>query len=261
MKPVRALHLRATAWAAGAIAAIVLLALFADRPIAAYAAAADGPLFDLLRSITHVGRAQWWLVAIAVALVALAAWRRWTGSARDAALLSWAMAGLLFIAAAIAIPGLIGDVVKFVGGRPRPRALGDAAFFDFAPFGFDSDYHSFPSGHATTLFGLAFAVGFLLPRLRWLLLLLAAVIASARLFVNAHYASDLVAGGALAALVAYGLRAWLADRRLVFVRRADGSIRPRPAGRLLCGRIARLSRPPRPARRGSAESRKTARAR
>lgn len=247
MRPRRALLLRTALWSASVIGAILLLVLFADRPIAAFAAAAEGPLFDLLRSITHVGRAQWWLAGIAVGLAAFAVWRWRTASARDAALSSWAMAALLFVAAAIAVPGLIGDIVKFATGRPRPRAPGGPGFFDFAPFGFESDYHSFPSGHATTLFGLAFALGLLLPRLRWPLLLLAAVIAGARLFVKAHYASDLVAGAALAGFAAHGLRAWLANRRLVFVRRADGSIRPRPAGRLLWRRIARKWRRPRSA--------------
>jgi len=238
-----------------------LLALFADRPIAAHAAAAEGGLFEFLRSINHVGKATWYLIAIAVLLVAAMAWRRRTGSTLDARLLGWSIAALLFVALCIALPGLIGDLVKFVGGRPRPRVLGQSDYLDLAPLGFDSDYHSFPSGHATTLFGLAFAIGFLVPRLRWMLLALAAVGAATRLLVNAHYASDIVAGAALAGATSYALRAWLADRRIVFVRRADGSIRARPAGRVLFRRMARRRRPahlgPRPARPVSAEGRRT----
>ncbi len=232
---------RAAWWVVAVFGFVAVLILFGDRPIAAAAAGLKGPLAEFLRSITHIGKAQWYLIAIGIALLPLAIWRRQTRSARDAALLAWAIAALLFLAACVALPGLIADLVKFLGGRPRPHMLDDWPYFDFAPFGLDSDFHSFPSGHATTLFGLAFAVALFLPRLRWVLLPLAALLSASRMLVNAHYASDLVASAGLAGLTTYALRGWLARRRLVFTRRADGSIAPRVAARLLRRRIARLS--------------------
>ena len=50
------------------------------------------------------------------------------------------------------------------------------------PFAFDSDYASFPSGHATNIFALATVIGILWPRGRVLLYTIAAVAAMATQF-------------------------------------------------------------------------------
>ena len=62
-------------------------------------------------------------------------------------------AALVF--AAVALPGLFVLVVKFFVGRPRPYT-GELEFF---PFTSGVDYASWPSGHTTTAFGFAVAVG------------------------------------------------------------------------------------------------------
>ena len=69
-----------------------------------------------------------------------------------------------FIFMAIAVPGLFVAVIKRLIGRARPFVAGEDAwtsqFLVWRP-----DYASFPSGHATTAFAAAIAIGALWPRL------------------------------------------------------------------------------------------------
>jgi undecaprenyl-diphosphatase len=67
-----------------------------------------------------------------------------------------------------------------------------------------------PSGHASTAFAAALAVGLAHPRLRWPLLALAALVALSRVWLGVHYLTDVIAGAALGAAVAAGL--WLVVR-------------------------------------------------
>lgn len=72
---------------------------------------------------------------------------------------------------------------------------------------------SFPSSHA----GNAFALAFVLARRyrRWAPALygLAAAVAFSRVYLNRHYASDVLAGAAVGVLCAWGVARWLDRRR------------------------------------------------
>ncbi len=96
--------------------------------------------------------------------------------------------------------GLISQAVKHLGDRPRPplvlfsaRVVGDPLFI-----------HSFPSGHATTIFAAAFAWGAFLPRARWALYAVAAVVAVSRVYLGVHFPFDVVYGAFLGALIGVG---------------------------------------------------------
>jgi membrane-associated phospholipid phosphatase len=62
---------------------------------------------------------------------------------------------------------------------------------------------SFPSGHAATAFAAAVAVGMVHPRLRRPLLLLAMLVALSRVYLGVHYATDVLVGSALGALLGF----------------------------------------------------------
>jgi len=81
-------------------------------------------------------------------------------------------------------------------------------------------------------FGVALAL--LFPRLRWLFLCLGLWIAVSRLFVRAHYPSDVLAGCLIGGAAAWLLARWLAQRRLVFGFDDGGRLvrRPGASGRL-----------------------------
>ena len=109
-----------------------------------------------------------------------------------------------FASAAVsgAIAWLASEGIGLLYFRPRPFAAMSDAHLLIAKSPLDK---SFPSDHASIAFAIAFAV-YLADR-RWggVLLVLAAVIALARVFVGVHYFSDVIAGGFLGFICAFAI--------------------------------------------------------
>jgi undecaprenyl-diphosphatase len=78
--------------------------------------------------------------------------------------------------------------------------------YAFRPFTFHAAWNSLPSGHATTAFALAFALIVFFPRWRMILIALAVILAVSRTMVNAHFLSDVLAGGIVGWLTVYMLQ-------------------------------------------------------
>jgi membrane-associated phospholipid phosphatase len=125
---------------------------------------------------------------------------------------------LLPTAFAVAISLVLADLassgIKEAVDRPRPPR---------ADPGFDAAVSvppspSFPSGHATTTFACAVAIAFLVPKLRWPALALAATVGLARVYLGVHYGLDVLAGAALGTLI--GVAVALLARRVLALRRA-----------------------------------------
>jgi len=95
--------------------------------------------------------------------------------------------------------GLVTQIFKHIIGRPRPNYINLNINFDF--FTFESNFHSFPSGHASTIFMVCFILCTILPKLKYLFFLLATIVALSRVVVGAHFFFDIVAGGILALIV------------------------------------------------------------
>jgi len=111
--------------------------------------------------------------------------------------------------------GLICDLVKILVPRARPNfgELATSAVASFLGWGpvegidagsrfLESGIQSFPSGHATVAAGLAIGLSWMYPRGRWVFLTLAVMAATQRVTSSAHYPSDVLAGAALACVVA-----------------------------------------------------------
>ncbi len=115
------------------------------------------------------------------------------------------VAGLAYLA------GLTANVCKLLVTRQRPKAfdLSEAVVSSFRGIpgnAGSSELQSFPSGHAATAFGLAFALSLTYPRGRYLFALLAVLAASQRVLSGAHFLSDTLAGAGIACFVAAVLR-------------------------------------------------------
>ncbi len=101
--------------------------------------------------------------------------------------------GMVFRAVSLfVLAGVLGQVFKFVIGRPRPGT--GLSAWDINSFSIANDFHSFPSGHTVTAFSVAFVLCYYLPRYRYLWLGLALFISLGRLVGQSHFLTDIAAG-------------------------------------------------------------------
>lgn len=149
----------------------------------------------------------------------------WAHPGLDAVFVIVTLAGLAYVFLAAALPlwfrghrGLaldyvvalvvvlvVTEAIKFAVGRPRPfEVLADARHV-VVPLALDVGDPAFPSGHASRAF---FALTFLvrpLPRWRLPLLAFAGLTAVGRIYVGAHWPSDVLGGAVLGVLLAWAL--------------------------------------------------------
>jgi undecaprenyl-diphosphatase len=197
------------------------------------------PVVDAFNWITDFGKSGWFLWPIGLAIVALA----FVAAATPGRLAHLTIVALVvrleFLFVAIAVPGLAVTIVKRLIGRVRPSQLGP---FAYVPFSWRPDYAGMPSGHATTAFAAAVALGAVWPRARPLLWLYAIVIALSRVVIAAHYTSDVIAGALVGGFAALIIRNHFAARRLGFSVAPDGSVHrlPGPSWRRIGSIAGRL---------------------
>ena len=127
----------------------------------------------------------------------------------------------VFLFGVVAVTGGVTQAAKQVVGRGRPPLLEKFGAFDFSSFSFTNAHASFPSGHSSTSFAMATALSLLAPSLRVPLLVLAGAIAASRIVVQAHYPSDIVAGGALGVALALLTARLFAGFDVAFAWRED----------------------------------------
>ncbi len=192
-----------------------------------------------VRILTDFGKSEYVLESLAALLFAVAMITpRLRGTSRSLLLGFGTRLQLVFFA--VLVPVLAGEVIKWVVGRGRPFAGGEANAFNFSHFAGTEAYASFPSGHAITSFALAFAVSAVWPRARPAMIVYAVLIAISRLVLLAHHPSDVVAGALIGVIGAMFVRYWFAARRLGFAIRHDGAIVPLPGPSL--GHLKRVAR-------------------
>ena len=102
----------------------------------------------------------------------------------------------------MSLAGISTQALKHIIGRPRPNHADFEQGFGFNFFSTDASFHSFPSGHSSTIFAVVLIMGLLVPRLKVFFLFFAFVVALSRVVVGAHYTTDIIAGGLLA-LISY----------------------------------------------------------
>jgi undecaprenyl-diphosphatase len=238
-KPRWRAYSRLAAGALIAAVAIVAVMLFVDAP--AVVAAKRGPFWitEIFAGLTDFGKSEWFLVPFGILLAAVGVFATPALPPVTRLVLASVTVRLGFLFAAIALPSLFDTVVKRLIGRARPFVDNPSDPFHYMLGVWRPDYASFPSGHATTAFAAAIAVGLVCPRLRALMWVYALIIAVSRVVVVAHYPSDVVAGALIGVLGALLVRDWFAARRLGFVIGADGSVATLPGPSL--ARIKRVA--------------------
>jgi membrane-associated phospholipid phosphatase len=208
---------------AGLGAAIIVLMYAIDAWEIAQMPKRGTPSLWWVRILTDFGKDEYVLAVLAGLLVAVAIVSPALRGIQRSLLLGLGTR-LQFIFCAVAVSNLVTEVLKYSVGRGRPFVGGEANAFHFSHFAGNPAYYSFPSGHATTAFALAFAVSVVWPQARVAMAVYAIVIAATRLVLVAHHPSDVVAGALVGIVGAMFVRYWFAARRLGFAIQRDGSI-------------------------------------
>ncbi len=149
---------------------------------------------DWGRMLRVVGYAPTW------GLAALALWLEGRGRPAPSRSVDAARA----IVVAVAVGGLLGELVKIVVRRNRPDATGEYIYRAFADHPWSSRDFGMPSSHAVVAFAGATALSRRFPRVAPVALALAAGCGLTRLMAQAHFLSDVVVGafgGSLVALI------------------------------------------------------------
>ncbi len=216
--------------AGGIVLALITLALVAVlSDAAAIVAARRLPqwLVNVFYAITDFGKSGWFLLPLGFLLLAIAA--ATPVLHRRAGLLLGAVAVRgMFLFAAIAVPGIVSNLLKILFGRARPYVGGVADPYLFDPLIWRAAYASLPSGHATTALSVVVAFGALWPRSRIVLWTYALVIMASRIVITAHHPSDVIAGALIGGFGALLVRDYFALRRLGFTLNSDGGVRAMP---------------------------------
>ena len=104
----------------------------------------------------------------------------------------------LFLFSSILITGVLTQIVKHLVGRPRPNHVNYAESLGINFFSLDSSFHSFPSGHTSTIFIVAIVLCLLTPKIKYFYMFFAFLVGFSRVVVGAHYFSDVLGGIAIA---------------------------------------------------------------
>jgi undecaprenyl-diphosphatase len=196
---------------------------------------------EVLAVITHYGLSGWVLIPslIGALLAAILALTFRPGMARRG--LAELAQVFAFVFVGVGFPGLAVAIGKRLLGRARPELMDSVGSWGFESFFNDHSYQSFPSGHTTTAFAMAFTVGFLERRAFPPLLIMAVMVGVSRVVLGAHYPTDVLGGAVAGMLLAYGTRNFFAARRWLFRIHPDGTVSRRrlAALRRLVHRAAR----------------------
>lgn len=175
---------------------LVAASFFLDGAVQAWIAQhQDGGVRKFMRGVGQVG--DWpGHITLGLGLLVLAYWRRSK---------KW-MRIFAAMILACALAGAGARVVKIAAGRARPSVETEAAWKGPS---LSARYNAFPSGHtaASTAFFATLALACW--RIGAPLLVIPLLIAFSRMYVAAHYLSDVVCASLIGLLSAYAVAQWL----------------------------------------------------
>ena len=149
---------------------------------------------DFFRQITVLGDSKWYFVSSFFVIICCYFIKKTNYYHNHKNIINICNNFSIFLGLSLITTGLITQLIKHIVGRPRPSYTSFDGGLEFNFFNLNSEFHSFPSGHTSTIFVVALMASFLLPKLKYFFILLAVVIAFSRIVVGAHFFTDVVAG-------------------------------------------------------------------
>ncbi len=179
------------------LATLAIVAAFHfDGAVRAWVIAHPNPTArQFMRNVSRFG--DWPEHVLAGLLLVAIAW--WRGSKR------WMRIGLTMLVAC-ALAGLVARGAKIATGRARPSVKQELGWNGPR---LSSKYNSFPSGHTAATVGFFGVLLFVRPRVGLCLLPIPLVIAFSRMYVAAHFFSDVVCAALLGIFCAWLCTRWL----------------------------------------------------
>ena len=198
-------------WAIGVFSICLFLGFFVDPWLTPWLkSVVSDQMSAYWRFITDFGRAEKYifLCLFIFALCAILALRypkmaaRYRSGARNS----------LYVLATLAASGAAINILKFIIGRQRPKALFESDFYGLIPFNFHHAMSSFPSGHSQTIWAIAAPLIIRFPRTTPIWLTAGVLVALSRVILTVHFLSDAIAGAFIAIVAAILLKRIYLDR-------------------------------------------------
>ncbi|WP_189435969.1 phosphatase PAP2 family protein [Pseudovibrio japonicus] len=199
-----------------AVVLIGLCLLFLDKGTYHWVKDLPPQLGPLFRMLSNMGESWWMLIPSFVLIIVLLSCNvKKHDRRRKTQQLAFVIYSS-YIFSTVAISGILVVILKWNIGRARPKLFEDVGAFYFDLFAWSGKYTSFPSGHATSAAAFSTALAFLFPRQKFPIIIFGLWVAFGRVFVGAHYPSDVIAGFALGSIVCILITRWFANRKIGF---------------------------------------------
>ena len=155
---------------------LFIVSLIFDKSIVLFVTSFRLPFLDLVfKGITYLGSFIFVLFFISSLFL-------WHEKKREWILPFWFGLGLA---------AFLTFVIKMMILRPRPEVIGVIALVT------STTLYSFPSGHSSTAFSALPVMDIGFPKLKYLWIIIAVLVALSRLYLGMHYLSDIIAGAVL----------------------------------------------------------------
>jgi len=194
----------------------ILLSFIIDTKLTLFFYGFNEPFKSFFHTVTKFGDSLYYLLFIALFFLILRVRKNISPIFKNLYDLN------VFVFYNIILSGVVTQILKHLVGRPRPKMLlFDHDSLDLNLFTFNSSFHSFPSGHASTIFSIVFVFYFLFPGIKKYIISVGIFIALTRLIIGAHYLSDVIAGSAVSYFVFIFLRNKFFIQERLFIKKDE----------------------------------------
>lgn len=166
----------------------ILISLFYDKQIVLLIAQNRIVLLDMI--FTKITKTSTIIIAFLIISI-IFFWKK-----KKDTILLWLSAG---------VTALITIITKIIIFRPRPFETLTLPLIQGAKYIFATWNTSFPSMHSATAFSIVPILDEEFPKLKWLWITIALIVALSRVYVGVHYLSDVIAGCLIGLVVGIGI--------------------------------------------------------